>query len=368
MPVLLFACAVADSAAPVKREVMSPAVAAEGAVPAWNPAPRHSPGDSSAQAIGATNLQYTFECHGVFCTFDASASVSEAAPVTWAWDWGDGTSVTRTSPIAKKLFARPGIYRITLTITTSSSSSASITKEDTIFAEPFGMTKLTETGFNCLNGCGEWGFWDQSYADAATLVADPTAPRSPGSVVQLNFTPALHGGTAPASFGLRIEQKQTIYVALWMKLSPIYQAHGSGVNKVLHFWTKNGRNTIVFILRGSGSGTLVPAFLTQGMSGPYQGATEVNFNSPPELCTTQRGKWHRYEMVLTNNSPGEPDGSAQLWMDGVRCLNISGLTYVGVGQNNRWEEIWWSPTWGGIGGSVIAPFSQTVDHIYVSGK
>jgi PKD repeat protein len=354
------ACAAVDSSAPAEL-ALSLRAERRDARPQLN----------QQAGILPENVRYTASCNGLFCTFDARASIDPAGIVKWAWDWGDGTTVVRTTPTAKKLFANPGISDVTLTVTNAADLSGSVTKPDTILAEPAGMTKLTETGFNCINGCGEWGAWDAQYAEAATMGVDPTAPKSPGAVVRMNYLPLLRGGWAPMSFAPgnnTLPQKKTIYVAIWMKLSSNFQGHPSGVNKVLHFWTKNGRNTIVFIFRGSGSGTLVPAFATQGMSGPYQGATEVNFNSRPEACTTVRDRWHRYEMVLTNNTPGGPDGTAQLWMDGAMCLNVSGLTYVGAGQNNKWEQIWWSPTWGGVNGSVFAPFAQVVDHIYVSGK
>lgn len=235
--------------------------------------------------------------------------------------------------------------------------------------EPVGMTKLTETGFNCVNGCGEWGWWDQLYPGSGTVVNDLTAPKSPGNIVAQNFTPSLTGGSSPGSFGTSLTQRQTIYVAIWMKLSPNFEGHPSGVNKVLHFFTAGGRNTVILNVRGSGAGTLVPGFLTQGLAASYQGqGTEVNFDAGASTCTIARGSWAKYELLMKNNTPGAPDGTLELWMNGAKCVTATGLTIVGAGQNNKWEDVWWSPTWGGVGSSPSQTFFEAVDHIYISGK
>jgi hypothetical protein len=319
-------------------------------------------------AIAPEDVTFTTSCKGVLCTFEATSSTNTGSVVTWVWDWGDGTTVTRTTPIAKKIFASPGIYNVTLTITNAGGQSASATKPDTLLAEPVGMTKVTETGFNCVTGCDEWPWFDQLYPGAASVVPDPTAPKSPPAVVWQNFTSLLPGGSSPGSFGLKLSQYQTIYVAIWMKLSENYQGHGSGVNKVLHFFTRpgtGGSNVAIFNIRGSGNGTLVPAFLMQALA---MTPGEINLDASPSVCRTERGRWTRYEMVLRNNTPGMSDGSATLWMDGVKCIERAGLAFVREGQINKWSEIWWSPTWGGVGDRILSPFYEAVDHIYISGK
>jgi hypothetical protein len=73
-------------------------------------------------------------------------------------------------------------------------------------------------------------------------------------------------------------------------------------------------------------------------------------------------------MVLVNNTPGVADGSIEYWTNGVKCGDFRNIGFVGSGQNNKWEEIMWSPTWGGIGGSITETFSIHVDHMYISGK
>jgi hypothetical protein len=237
--------------------------------------------------------------------------------------------------------------------------------------EPPGMKRLTETGFNCVNGCGEWGAWDQQYGNAATVAADLNAPKSPSAIVQMNYTPALRPGWAPMSFAPKqgsLPEVQTIYVAIWLKLSSNYQGHSSGVNKVLHFFThgESSNNIAIFNIRGGGSEPLVPGFLFQRLATVPR---EINLDAPPGICTVHRGQWAHYEMVLESNTPGVPNGVATLWMNGSKCVEKRNVTFVAHGQINKWEQVWWSPTWGGAGGPRPATsFYEQVDHLYVSGK
>jgi hypothetical protein len=238
------------------------------------------------------------------------------------------------------------------------------------------MTVLAENSFDCTRDCGPGWYYGEDYPNAAVVVQDSSAPRSAPAIVQQNFTPQLNGGSSPASIGRGIAQKQVLYTAIWMRMSSNYVGHPSLVNKIIHFYTSGGHNIAIFTIRGSGMGTLVPAFGMQGLAAPYRwfsGTTEILepvANLEPNLttCNVVRGQWHRYEMILSNNTPGQPDGRVELWMDGTKCLDYQGLTYVAVGQNNKWEDLIWSPTYGGGAVSITTSFFTQVDHIYASGK
>jgi PKD repeat protein len=325
---------------------------------------------------------FTANCVLLVCSFDASSSSDNAGIVNYAWNFG-GSIINRTTALISNTFLVTGTVSVSLTVRDAAGLTGTVTKSVSMSAgstststpsgggaEPSGMTKLTETGFNCINGCGEWGAWDQQYSGAANMVVDPTAPKSGSNVVQMNYTPSLRAGWAPMSFAPKsgsLPQKQTLYVAIWLKLSNNYVGQVSGVNKVLHFFTprSSGGNVAIFNIRGSGSGTLVPAFLLQGLA---TSPSAINLDAAASVCTTVRGKWTKYEMVLKNSTPGVSDGTATLWMDGKKCVERTGLAFVRAGDSNKWETIWWSPTWGGTGSNPTTSFSESVDHIYVSGK
>ncbi len=55
---------------------------------------------------------------GNVTTFDGSSSYGTSAPIVrWAWQFGDGSGVTRSVPTAKHTYAAPGAYTVRLTVT-----------------------------------------------------------------------------------------------------------------------------------------------------------------------------------------------------------------------------------------------------------
>ncbi len=61
---------------------------------------------------------------GRSAALDGSASAARTGRVVrWAWDFGDGTSAVTRSPRTQHTWARPGTYRVVLTVTDSSGTS-----------------------------------------------------------------------------------------------------------------------------------------------------------------------------------------------------------------------------------------------------
>ncbi len=228
--------------------------------------------------------------------------------------------------------------------------------------EPTGMTRLAERDFTTL-ALSPW-YSQSGYTGAIALAIDAAAPKSGPTVMRQNFTSQLPGGSSPGTVGVGLNpQPRVIYVSMWMLLSSNFQGH-TVTNKVLHWWT-GGSNRAILAIAGAGTARLTTRVGFQRLAIPYQGATEKNLES---LCEVKRGQWHRYEAVLTTNTPGVADGSFSYWLDGIPCGAYAGIGYVGAGQNGRWEEFMWSPTWGGVGGTITQSFFAAVDHIYISGK
>lgn len=227
--------------------------------------------------------------------------------------------------------------------------------------EPAGMTKLGEHDCSVLTPSG-WGL-QQTYAGGVVVAVDQTAPKSPPGVLQQNFTSKLTGGSSPGIVGKGLNpQPKTLYVAFWMKLSSNFQGH-TVTNKVMHGWI-GGRNRAILAIAGVGAGKLTTRVGFQGLALPYRGATEINLESTFEVV---RARWHKYEMLLVANTPGVADGSFSYWLDGIKVAEYTGIGYVASGQNGRWEEFMWSPTYGGVGGTIVTPFYSQCDHLYLSG-
>ena len=244
-----------------------------------------------------------------------------------------------------------------------------------VSVEPSGMTVLTERAFNCAPaGPGCEGDWYSS--GASVIVQDPSAPKSPANVAQMTYPAGFTGGSGAGNEEIGWvgpAQKSTLYVSCWLRLDPNWQGHETGINKLLHFFI-NGLNRVVISAEGSGSNPLLPTWRLQGLAAPYfdgvsQTSTDVNLR--PNVDATIRiirGVWQRYEAVLIANTPGVADGSLQLWIDGAKVLNYAGIMFADAGGNSKWEDLMWSPTWGGTGDVVVNAMVMQMDHIYISGK
>lgn len=236
-------------------------------------------------------------------------------------------------------------------------------------AEPAGMTLITERAFNCVapTQCEkDWDFVGGGFS----VVQDPTAPVSPSNVGEMRYPAGFAGGYGPANAYRATDNVRTLYSSMWLKFSPNFQNHLTGINKVIHFYI-SGINRVFFQALGP---DLVPAFGLQQIAAPYSpggGAAATAVHLRPNLnaaAAMRRGAWHHIEIVLTANTPGVADGSVSMWLDGVQVLRYQGITFAAAGSNSAWEAFTWSPTWGGAGDVVASDMSIRMDHVYLSGK
>lgn len=243
-----------------------------------------------------------------------------------------------------------------------------------------GMQALAEQSFDCIKSdtCPTNWFFVPGITDAFAIVADASAPRSPSSVLQQNFTSALSAGSSPGAIGLDfppVQRKRTLYASMWMKLSSDFVGHPTSINKAV-FFVIAANNRVYTMSHGVGDGPLQGAIGLQGLAAPYtvtyagDTQTGVSVNLMPNLANVPivRGQWQRYEVVFVANTPGFKNGTAEMWIDGTKILEYSGIMYAGANESAKWENVHWDPTWGGIGGAISAPFYSQMDHMYISGR
>ncbi|MEO7456242.1 MAG: PKD domain-containing protein [Gemmatimonadaceae bacterium] len=84
-----------------------------------------APATSSNQAPVA---QFSVTCPTRQCSFDARSSTDDVGIVSYAWNWGDGRSETRTSATALNTFAVNGTYTVTLTVTDGGGLKSSVSR------------------------------------------------------------------------------------------------------------------------------------------------------------------------------------------------------------------------------------------------
>ncbi len=317
---------------------------------------------------------------------------------------GTGRSFTRTAlsvgthVITLSALDKQGAsYAVSRTITVNDSSSAPppVTPPESTpgttpvpnpvptpsSAEPAGMTLIDNRPFNCVTATLCESNWATSltYPTGLQMGVDATAPKSAPNVAVQWFLPGLDGGSSPATTELTFmgaSSRRTLYVAAWMKLSSNFQGHPTATNKIIHLCI-DGMNKVFLEARGIGNGVLLPAVGLQGLDAPFtaldesgHSVTATSHNLPANLASTSivRGQWQKYEIVVVGNNPGVADGAIDLWLDGVHVMSYVGLQFVGAGNSGNWNAVQWSPTWGGLGGTILAPFSLSIDEMYISGK
>jgi len=232
--------------------------------------------------------------------------------------------------------------------------------------EPPGMTTLTERAFNSVTEDG-WGVsaWSGSVSNC-TIQSDPTAPMSPPNVGRIRYPAGFASGGEPCGESKPLSGNyRTMYLSFWFMVSPNWDGHPTGANKIFHI-TIGGSNHFVVNLWGYGNGMLQMGVLLQGIVNSGTGSTAANWL--PNLGTGEvvRGKWYHVEMIAVGNSSGAADGSVDWWLNGTKIGSHSGIQYVsGAGT---WQNIAWAPTWGGAGPAVPAEMYQYIDHLRLSAK
>ena len=307
-------------------------------------------------------------------TRDANNNVLTGRAVSWS---SNNTSVATVSGSGLVTAIAAGSATITAlsetkTGTAAITVSAAPPPPPPGSVEPSGMTAITENSFASASEDG----WYTEYGQTnVQMVQDATAPRSPSGVMQMTYPAGMTGGTGPNSLerDWASGTYKTLYVSSWMKVSSNFYGHcGPDVTKTLHIWVSDGTtsgNRLYTNIRGCGSGPLSAWVNLQGVvaGGNVDNGTSAEFG--PNLgqpATIVRGQWHRYELVIKANSAGTADGTIDWWLDGVHVGSYTGIQYVP--GNATWDLMKWNPTWGGLGGTVPASFTESMDHIYVSGK
>lgn len=228
--------------------------------------------------------------------------------------------------------------------------------------EPPGYTKITERGFDARIEDG----WTDRPGQNFIIFPDPSVPRSQPNTGRAQFPLGFQGGSGPISTGRSLGGNyKEIYVSFWIRFSSNWDGHTAYVNKIWHIWI-NGVNRVYLTSQGVNAGPMQPQVNLQQVN-----ENPVSRNLTPNVTHSQlmtRGQWHRWEIVLRANTPGQPDGRADWWVDGVQVGSYSGINYIVAGGNPRWTDVVWNPTWGGVGDVVPATQFMDIDHVYISGK
>ena len=246
----------------------------------------------------------------------------------------------------------------------SGQSQVSVTSGVTLGAypnQPAGFTVLSERSFSAKSEAG-WDTYEESQRNF-TLISDSTAPKSPNGVGRILYPAGFAGGSSPAVLQRQIQGNYSrIYVSFWMRVSSNWQGHRTGTLKIHHFWS-GGKNRAIFTAEGAGSAPLYPTMRLQGGDTP-----DTRSFLRPNLSSNDitRGRWRRIEMLLIANTVGVNNGQAHWWMDGVKMGQYVDVGFVSTAGARFWEQVQYSPTWGGQLDTVLNDQTLDVDHMYIS--
>jgi hypothetical protein len=213
--------------------------------------------------------------------------------------------------------------------------------------EPAGMTLVTNTDFSSLTGGGwtygpKWG--------TARIVSDATAPYSPSSVLQFDypagFTAAGESPAAmrPPSIGAN---RHELFWGFYWKANPEWQSHSSNINKILFGWI-NGSTT--FGLTWHNASINVGGRQVGPTLALFEGGDYHLFNTS-QAQDIEPGTWYKIEFYFRPSSgSGTADGEFRLWVNGVLYSNHQNI----VTPSGTITEVYYDPTWGGVGGSPKA--------------
>ena len=218
----------------------------------------------------------------------------------------------------------------------------------------------------------DWTSWPSGWVNErasttglARLATDATAPVSPSGVLEEFYPAGMSGGTAPGNVIFTGTNGATeVFVGFWFKMSPNFQGHSSGVNKLVNIWTPFD---IHWLRVNSWS-----QYDTDGsrQNGPFY-LVATNRSSPYDLLQNQvqtmvpivPGQWHKVEWHLTTAGAAPGNGRVRWWLDGVLLGDYSNLAST---MGSAFSEFQISPTWGGNGDTMGSDSYMRFDQVFIS--
>jgi hypothetical protein len=230
--------------------------------------------------------------------------------------------------------------------------------------EPAGYLKITERAFDAFYEDG----WNLETSSGAVLRTDETsAPRSPNNVLRVDYPSGMPGGISQIDTEKATNLYKNNYLSFYVKLSPNFQGHDSGTNKVIFNWIHE--DPAVFLsFEGTDAAGLEPQVRLQNMpAGETRTALDPNVPGQ-ENVKISRGEWHHWELVFLANQPGSSNGTVKYWLDGTLIGEYTDVQFSGATDGAIWERIEISPIWGGTGDVVADNMWIEIDHLYLSGS
>jgi hypothetical protein len=220
--------------------------------------------------------------------------------------------------------------------------------------EPAGFTALADQPWDEI----AVGDWKRRFSANERIVADPTAPLSPPSVLEFVYPKGFIGGYAPASEYHPLHNTKEVFVGLWWKVSNPWQEHPSAINKIQFIYLA-GSSDVAMVMHGTSARGYEIRVLPQWAEQKDQWLV-----SNASKTAVSIGEWHRVEWHLKYDTAYQAgNGSIRWWLDGALAGDYPNVRFP---RDAGFVEYQLSPTWGGVGGLKMNADYYRFDHVYIS--
>ena len=212
-----------------------------------------------------------------------------------------------------------------------------------------------------------WGYVNSSFGTPPFIDFATPSPSGSGAIT---FTFPSGSGTTSFGPGVAFHESLSLpdmYTGFWMRYSPGFVFHPIGT-KILYQYgsiispTLNNLPYMAIYVDSSEVCCRVSIGI-QGHGGFSAIPHDVKQNVASVSLTP--GVWKWMEVHVKKNTPSQPDGILEIWIDDVLTHSYSNITYFD--NNSVWKTVKHSPEYGG-GGSYTIPATQFmyVDHTVIS--
>lgn len=210
----------------------------------------------------------------------------------------------------------------TITATKTGSTESGTSNSFDIAAPPSASWEIVkEYTLDSETPPSGWGVYPDGNGDPITIVTDSPAGVS-GARMRHTYLSALPSGSSPGNVEAGISSEPEVRIQqsnFLISASPAYEFENAGLNKNIHVWI-NGSNRVIFVIRGSGSGTAVLGVALQGI---VSFGGNRNYTTNVELV---RGTEYDFEFFVRGNDASTANGSFSMTIDGAPVqFQVSGV-------------------------------------------
>lgn len=330
--------------------------------------PKDDPPPSAAQVEivpGVLTIEPDGEVQLSATVRDASGAAITGAEIAWSVS-PDGVATVSDRGVLKAL--APGAATVSAAVDGSSGHLILRVEEPATRTgagpnEPAGFFSIADRGYASV----EEGGWIRKISTNFVIAEDADAPVSGPMVGEAVYDAGFDGGEAPVATDrwIRDYYFRSVYLSFAIKLSDNWQGGANGGNIFGYIWLNNNPGVVPTYVGSSGA-QLIPQVRLHGTPMPPDGA--VNLAPNVETPVIQRGKWHRWEVLVVMNDKDQLNGQVHWWVDGVKAGEYTNIAFTPDPAAEIWQYVTWRPIWSTPGDVVQETMSMKLDHYYVSGR